>query len=205
MISQSLRKNIHMNKKEIKKFIDTHRDLKFSAAKMEYSIYSDWETNEKVIELANQRVPETKVDMEMKTLIEQTDEPREILNLMRKELSGANRSLLRTKILKYEDALVPLIKEKCIRNKQDVFIENALAFFMRSTNNWSDWIIETYSQFQSEYLKCMMCLVLGFRGNISMIPFLINEARRMEKEYPDETYDQGPTLAVQELVNRYLR
>lgn len=194
-----------MNKKEIKKFIDTHRDLKFSAAKMEYSIYSDWETNEKVIELANQRVPETKVDMEMKTLIEQTDEPREILNLMRKELSGANRSLLRTKILKYEDALVPLIKEKCIRNKQDVFIENALAFFMRSTNNWSDWIIETYSQFQSEYLKCMMCLVLGFRGNISMIPFLINEARRMEKEYPDETYDQGPTLAVQELVNRYLR
>lgn len=191
-----------MNTKEIKKFIDTHRDLKFSAAKMEYSIYSDWETNEKVIELANQRVPETKVDMEMKTLIEQTDEPREILNLMRKELSGANRSLLRTKILKYEDALVPLIKEKCIRNKQDVFIENALAFFMRSTNNWSDWIIETYSQFQSEYLKCMMCLVLGYRGNISMIPFLINEARRMEKEYPDETYDQGPALAVQELVNR---
>lgn len=192
-----------MNKKEIKKFIDTHRDLKFSAAKMEYSIYSDWETSEKVLELANQRVPETKVDMEMKTLIEQTDEPREILNLMRKELSGANRSLLRTKILKYEDALVPLIKEKCIRNKQDVFIENTLAFFMRSTNNWSDWIIETYSQFQSEYLKCMMCLVLGFRGNISMIPFLINEARRMEKEYPDETYDQGPTLAVQELVNRH--
>ncbi len=88
-----------MNKKEIKKFIDTHRDLKFSAAKMEYSIYSDWETNEKVIELANQRVPETKVDMEMKMLIEQTDEPREILNLMRKELSGANRSLLRTKYL----------------------------------------------------------------------------------------------------------
>lgn len=192
-----------MNKKEIKKFIDTHRDLKFSAAKMEYSIYSDWETNEKVIELANQRVPETKVDMEMKTLIEQTDEPREILNLMRKELSGANRSLLRTKILKYEDALVSLIKEKCIRNKQDVFIENTLAFFMRSANNWSDWIIETYSQFQSEYLKCMMCLVLGFRGNISMIPFLINEARRMEKEYPDETYDQGPALAVQELVKRH--
>ena len=192
-----------MNKKEIKKFIDTHRDLKFSAEKMEYSIYSDWETNEKVIELANQMVPETKVDMEMKTLIEQTDEPREILNLMRKELSGANRSLLRTKILKYEDTLESLIKEKCIRNKQDVFIENALAFFMRSTNNYSDWIIETYSQFQSEYLKCMMCLVLGFRGNMSMIPFLINEARRMEKEYPDETYDQGPALAVQELVNRH--
>ncbi len=36
-----------------------------------------------------------------------------------------------------------------------------------------------------------------------MIPFLINEARRMEKEYPDETYDQGPALAVQELVNRH--
>lgn len=47
-----------------------------------------------------------------------------------------------------------------------------------------------------------MCLVLGFRGDRSMIPFLITEARRMEKEYPNEAYDQGAALAVRELVNR---
>ena len=43
---------------------------------------------------------------------------------------------------------------------------------------------------------------LGFRGDVSMISFLMEEAERMEKEYPNEYYDQGPVLAVQELSAR---
>ena len=142
--------------------------------------------------------------MELEKVITETTEPNELLRLMRKELSGSNRSALREKIMEYEQELLPMIKEKCIRNKQDVFIENALHFFMKSKINCCDWIIETYPQFQSEYLKSLFCLVLGFRGEESMIPFLIEEARRLEKEYPNETYDQGPALAVQELAVRYL-
>lgn len=195
------KKNPYM-KKEVKQFLDTHRDMKFSAAKFEYSIYLDWAESEKIVEMANRRCPETQKDLEMREIIEKTTEPSELLKLMRKELSGINRSLLRARIIKYEQELLPLIKEKCIRNKQDVFIENALHFFMRSIYNCCDWIMENYSQFQSEYLKCMLCLVLGFRGDIGMIPFLIKEAKRMEKEYPDETYDQGPTLAVHELAKK---
>lgn len=193
-----------IDEKEVKKFLDTHRDIKFSAAKFEYSIYLDWEESEKIIEIANRGCPETQKDLEMKEVIEKTTEPSELLRLMRKELSGTNRSLLRAKIIKYEQELLLMVKEKCIRNKQDVFIENALHFFMRSTYNCCDWIIENYCQFQSEYLKCMLCLVLGFRGDINLIPFLIKEAKRMEKEYLDETYDQGPTLAVHELAKHYL-
>lgn len=75
---------------------------------------------------------------------------------------------------------------------------------MRSACNCCDWIIETYPRFQNEYLKCMLCLVLELQGDKSMIPFLIKEAKRMEKEYPDETYDQGPTLAVHELAKHFL-
>lgn len=37
-----------------------------------------------------------------------------------------------------------------------------------------------------------------------MILLLIEEAKRLEKDYPNETYDQGPALAVQELAARYL-
>ena len=37
-----------------------------------------------------------------------------------------------------------------------------------------------------------------------MIDFLIEEAKRFEREYPDETYDQGVALAVQELSVRFL-
>ena len=75
-------------------------------------------------------------------------------------------------------------------------------FFMKSQCNCCDWITETYSQFYSEYLKSLFCLILGFRGEKSLIPFLMEEAKRMEREYPDETYDQEPVLAVQELAER---
>lgn len=190
-------------KKEAKKFLDTHRDREFSAEKFEYSIYLYGEASQKAIEMANSRCPKTKKDLELEKVIAETSKPDELLKLMRKELCGSNRSRLRERIMEYEQELLPMIKEKCIRNKQDVFIENALYFFMKSQINCCDWIIETYSQFQSEYLKSLFCLVLGFRGDESMISFLIEEAKRLEKEYPNETYDQGPALAVQELAVRY--
>lgn len=189
-------------KNEVKEFLHTHRDVEFSAAKFEYSIYLYGEASQKAIEIANSRCPKTVTDLELEKVISETTEPAELLKLMRKELSGSNRSMLRNKIMEYEDELLPMIKEKCIRNKQDVFIENALHFFMKSEINCCDWFMETYSQFQSEYLKSLFCLVLGFRGDVSMLSFLMEEAERMEKEYPNEYYDQGPALAVQELSAR---
>ena len=198
---QNTKKNPYINS-EVKKFLGTHRDVEFSAAKLEYSMYLYGEASQKAIELANSRCPKTITDTELEKIISETTEPVELLRLMRKELSGSNRSMLRDKIMEFEDELLPMIKEKCIRNKQDVFIENALCFFIKSQINCCDWIMDTYSQFQSEYLKSLFCLVLGFRGDTSMIPFLIDEAKRMEKEYPREYYDQGPALAVQELAAR---
>ena len=35
-------------------------------------------------------------------------------------------------------------------------------------------------------MKSLFCLVLGFCGDVSMIPFLMEEAGRMEKDYPKE-------------------
>ena len=65
--------------------------------------------------------------------------------------------------------------------------------------------MENYENFKSEYLKSMLCLVLGLRGETDMIEFLIKEAERFEREYPNESFDQGPALAVQELATRLLR
>ena len=39
---------------------------------------------------------------------------------------------------------------------------------------------------------------------IDMIEFMIKEAERLEREYPNESFDQGPALAVQELAVRFL-
>jgi len=40
----------------------------------------------------------------------------------------------------------------------------------------------------------MLCLVLGFHGDVSLIPFLMNEVERFERYYPNKHYDRGPIL-----------
>ena len=51
--------------------------------------------------------------------------------------------------MEHEQELMQMVKEKCIRNKQDIFIENAVHFFMKSQCNCCDWITESYSLFHS--------------------------------------------------------
>ena len=190
-------------KNEVIKFLETHRDIEFSAAKFAYTLYLYGEAGQEIIKLANTMHTKAVTDMELEKVITETTKSSDLLNLMRKKLSASNSSLLREKIMIYEDTLMPMIKEKCIHNKQDIFIENAAYFFMTSKVDCCEWIMEMYPQFESEYLKSMLCLVLGFRGEVNMIPFLMKEAERMENEYPRETFDQGPALAVQELAVRH--
>ncbi len=99
---------------------------------------------------------------------------------------------------------MPLIKEKTMKSGQDIFIENTLYFFLHCEGNCCDWILKEYSNIWNEYLKSMLCLVLGFRGEVEMIPFLMKETVRLERMYPEETYAQAPILAIQELAVRFL-
>lgn len=193
-----------IDKKEVQRFLDMHPDKEFSAAKFEYMLYLIPKAQEMANDFANKRLEKTDEDLMMEKVIAETTEPSEVLRLMRKPTSGLNRHALREKFMEYEEEMLPLIKEKCLRNKQSIFIEHALYFFLHSKINCCDWIMETYSEFHSEYLKSMLCLVFGFRGEVDTIPFLMQEAKRFEREYPDEDYDQGPVLAVQELAVRYL-
>ena len=64
--------------------------------------------------------------------------------------------------------------------------------------------MKEYSNIWNEYFKSMLCLVIGFRGDVEMIPFLMKETERLERMYLQETYAQGPILAIQELAVRFL-
>ena len=173
----------NINKNKVHKFLKTHPDKEFSAAKFEYSLYLEPKAEEYVNKIAEKILAKSEKDLEYEKLIEHTIVPEELLRLMRKSLSGLNRSSLRRKILDYEEKMLPLIKEKSIRSMQDIFIENALYFFLHCKTNCCDWIQREYSNFHSEYLKSMFCLVLGFRGEVDLIPFLMKETERFEREH----------------------
>lgn len=100
--------------------------------------------------------------------------------------------------------LMTWIKEKTMKNGQDIFRENTLYFFLYCEENCCNWLMKEYSNIRNEYLRSMLCLVIGFRGDVEMIPFLMKETERLERMYLQETYAQGPILAIQELAVRFL-
>lgn len=166
-------------------------------------LYKDIE--EKMNDFAAKVIPGNEAENAAKQqMIEEANTAEDIVKLMRKEILMGDRYKIVQKALKMEEDTMPLIQKRALTNRQDVFIENTVKFFLHCKTNCCGWILENYRNFKSEYLKSMLCLVLGFRGNIDMIDFLIKEAERFEREYQEESFDQGPVLAVQELAVRFL-
>lgn len=193
-----------MNKKEVKAFIDTHRDIEYSAAKLIYTLFVEENWEEMAEEIIGSIKKSTEDDLQMKNQILAADDPAALVNLMRKPMSFENSNHLREKLLDSQEQVYPLIQQKALRNGQDTFIENTIYFLLRCYEEPCDWIMENYSRFASEYLKGLLCLVLGCRGEAELIPFLIAEAERLERMYPKESYDQGAVIGVQELAYRFL-
>ncbi len=193
-----------MNKREIKRFLDTYPFKEFSVASFEYGLFLSPEIKEIASVYIEKYHSPSDEENEEKSKILQAEKPEDYVRLMRKPLHLGNQQLLRSKILEHEQAVLPLIQQKALTNLQDFFIENTTHFFLHSEHNYCDWIIENYDNFKSEYLKSMLCLVLGFRGEEALIPMLMAEAERFSTDYPFEDYEQGPILAVQELAIRFL-
>ena len=189
----------HLNCKKIKKFIDEHRNEGISAADIEYSSHVYPEIMEIARDFTRHIENGDDMDKSLAKEIEKCNEPAKLIDYMRKPMNLSVKELLRRKILSDEVNTLPLIKEKCIKNVFDIFIENAVNIFIRCDDDCSDWIIDNYNLFRSEYLKSMLCLVLGFKGRVDLIPFLMSETARFEKEFPNDSFDRGPVLAVGEL------
>lgn len=188
-----------MIKELSKKYFANHPLKDFSAARFEYSLY----TMADIEELVNNRYKPDLKDLQDEAIIDLAVRPEELLQCMRKSFSGSNRQKLHNKVLENEVEMKTLIQRRVITNLQDIFIENALHFFLHCKENCCDWIIQQYNNMYSEYLKSMLCLVLGFRGDTSAVPLLMKEVERFEQWYPDKSYEQGPLLALYELKDRF--
>ena len=187
-----------MNKKELKLFLRSHPIERFSPARLEYSLVLDHEFREDIENYLPSQNRNNEVE-QIKSAIE-TASVDELIHFMRKLLLGNNRSILMNRLLENEAAVMPLIKKRALTNMHDHFIECCVRFLNLCEENPCDWIIENYNVFKSEYLKSMLCLVLGFRGDESILPFLMAETDRFSKFYPEESFEQGPLLAVSELA-----
>lgn len=190
--------------KSVDDFLDVFPPISESAAAIEYMLYCLDQTNEDFLDnfLTELNIAESEKNKISKEMITQANTQDDFFKLMRKPLSVSNKEKLINRLLDNEDDLFEFIKEKSIRNVQDHFIETALQFFLRCKRNPCSWICENYNDFRSEYMKSMLCMVLGIRGDFEHIVFLKEEALRFMSSYPKEKYEQGPLHGLHCLQER---
>lgn len=127
--------------------------------------------------------------------IEQADDPAALIDLMRK-CDLLNSRVLSAKIAAHAEQTMPLLLRKYCTSLQAEFIELANLVLMRSDLCYTQALRELYPQIRAPYAQAHACLTFGIRDMTQEIPFLLEQYRRFQRDYPAESYAQFPLLAL---------
>lgn len=197
-----------MNRKLLtKSFFQENPHMENSLQRFVYSTLSNPELEEAAAKIFVENIGVgddrlERIAREKETILAE-DDPMVIFQLLRKGLDVINRPVLIEKALAVEAQILPMVVEKLVRSNHDTFIENAVRLLGRSKQDYSSLLLERYTEFRSPYVQSLVCIILGIRGPEDTIPWMLNRFNEMKNRYPDETYDQGPLLALYELNTRF--
>jgi hypothetical protein len=182
-----------------KRFFNENSVKELSAQRLVYSymLYDGIE------EIAAEMVGMSETELEEKKAIEAENNIEVLIKMMRGKISTFNQIALRRKILDLEDEIIPRIIEMLKRSLNDEFIENAVKVLVKCKTNYSAVLVELFNDIRSEYAQSLVSLVLGFKTDEDVIPFLYAKYEHFRKDCGDENYDQGPLLALVELNERF--
>lgn len=128
-----------------------------------------------------------------------------LFRLMRCDGSEVCHFLVLETALEREEEMLPIIKKRVLTTQNDFFIEDAARFLADCKENCAHWILDYYGVVRSPFMQSALCLVLGFRADLSVVDFLFGEVEEFEGMYPNEMYEQGPLLALDNLKIQYGR
>lgn len=184
-----------MEKELLKEFVEKNPVNHLSPAFINYLVLES-QTMTDLLKDALSRWEESDEEVSEAKEIESLDSADEFFRWMRKKIQGSNKFLLRRVLVEKEALVAEMIQKRILTSMVDEFVENATEFFVRSSENHSDWILEHYHEVRNPYAQSMLCLVLGFRGDESCEAFLLQEILSFRKNYPEDILDQGPVIAI---------
>lgn len=136
-------------------------------------------------------------------LLKKETSPEVLIKMMRGNCDSLNHTLLHSKILEQEEALMPGIIEKLKTSGNDVFIEHTMKLIKKSTKNYCEEVVEIIDDIRSPYALSLACIIIGFMGNEAHIPLLLRKHSELKSLYPRENYEQGALLGLIELRERF--
>lgn len=137
--------------------------------------------------------------------IEQTDDPAELVEIMRKGHDILNQRLLCDRIIALHEQTMPLVLKRYRTCALDQFIDAATTIFALGEKKYAQMLREMYGDIRYPYSRACACLAFGIQKMEEEIPFLLNEYRYFQQAYPEKSYEQHPLLALYLLHGKYYR
>lgn len=131
-----------------------------------------------------------------KTLIEQTDDPAALVEIARKGCDVFNQRLLCEKIVERQELAMPLLLKRYRTCALDHFIDTSMYVLVMTDDRYARELLDMYDQIRCPYARACACLVFGMKHMEDTMPLLLREYERFGEEYPEESFDQHPLLAL---------
>ena len=135
-------------------------------------------------------------------LIEETDDPAALVDLMRKGINISNTSAYIKKVLMYQGECLPLLLKRYMTSGQDEFIEMSTKVLIKADELYVRQLQEMYERIRNPYARACACLVFGQRGMKDRLQFLVGEYDKFKRQYPGERFEQFPLVAIYQLSGK---
>ena len=132
-------------------------------------------------------------------LLEQEEDMGNLLRMLRQSLTPDICAALLEKLLNREAEALPEIQRLVLKTLNANAIESCTRFMAMCEANCSEWVLQNYDAVREPYARSMLCLVLGFRGDRDVIPFLMQQVELFERQFPGHSFEQAPLLALYEI------
>ncbi len=140
---------------------------------------------------------------EESTIIENTENVDNLIDLMRKGVDSLNQQKLINKLVLYKENSLPLILIELKKPHRSQFVELAVKIIHSSQINCSNEIMEILQDFQiGAYSASLLCMLLGFSDAKESEKLLWNYYNYFKEHFPNETYSDGPLLGLLEMRER---
>ena len=119
-----------------------------------------------------------------------------IVKFIRNDYDIANRETLCKKILTMQAEVLPPLLRRFQTSFQDSVTETTVYILGHAEREYVDQLIEMYPEIRNPYAQSMACVALGVQEREDTLPLLLREYERLKRQYPEESYCQGPLLAI---------
>ena len=119
-----------------------------------------------------------------------------IVKFIRNDYDIANRETLCKKILTMQAEVLPPLLRRFQTSFQDSVTETTVYILGHAEREYVDQLIEMYPEIRNPYAQSMACVALGVQEREDTLPLLLREYERLKRQCPEESYCQGPLLAI---------